>query len=517
MSLIGPAPPPFFAAPSAGRKRKLEESDDGGVRRKRTTRSDIIAAAAKNVGDFKYDTSELGINANLHNRNIYKNNPPNFVLLAKKYDYFGEHVMPFEHGDNFFSFKKVDSLIALTRVLLEHDFGIKWNMPNKFLCPPVTQRLNYILWVEDLLKDSEMNQKTCGLDIGTGASLIFPLLGYAQCNWDFVASDIVDESLESAKENIRRNKLEQHISVRKSSGGIFKGVIRKEDAYGFTICNPPFFSKIEEGQKNPRRSTEGIKEELICPGGEVAFVKQMIDESKEFGSQVGWFTTMLGKKKSLLPLQKYLQEKFKGKCKMTETTFSQGKQSRWGLAWTCNSRTIEGYSKKLTRDLYTCQHSRRMMRGQKTEWVFPRPQGDVFSHLKAAVRRYGVKFDVTSENHEMVAKEEGNGFGFIIKCFTMGGCGGSKDTVVELSFHGDLVKGAAREMFNQFLDWLRRDIKENMPSPQPAAVVVAENPKIKVWGKDDSERESTTEIEGGSTPENAGGSTPEMEDSISNL
>jgi len=511
MSLIGPSPPPFFAASPAGRKRKRDKSD-GGLRSKKTTRSDILAAAAKNKGVCKYDSSELGINANLHPRNIYKDNPPNFVLLAKKYGYFGEHVMPFEHGDNFFSFKKVDSLIALTRVLLEHDFGIIWNMPNKFLCPPVTQRLNYILWVEDLLKDSEMDQKTCGLDIGTGASLIFPLLGYAQCSWDFVASDIVDESIVSARENIRRNKLEEHIRVRKSAGGIFKGVIMKGDDFGFTICNPPFFSKIEEGQKNPRRSTEGIKQELICPGGEVAFVKQMIDESKAFGTQVGWFTTMLGKKKSIIPLQKHIQENFKGRCKMAETTFSQGKQSRWGLAWTCNEKTIKGYSNKLTRDLHTSQHSRRMMRGQKTEWIYARLQGEIFSLIKAAVRRYGVKFDITEENHEMIAKEEGNGFGFVIRCFTMGGCGGSKDTVVELTFRGDLVKGAAREMYNQFIDWLRKDIEENLPTSQSSVVVVKERPKIKVWGTDDVERKSTPENAGASTPENAGGSTPENEE-----
>ena len=39
----------------------------------------------------------------------------------------------------------------LTRVLLDHDHGVKWWIPDGQLCPTVTNRANYIHWIEDLL------------------------------------------------------------------------------------------------------------------------------------------------------------------------------------------------------------------------------------------------------------------------------------------------------------------------------------------------------------------------------
>lgn len=39
----------------------------------------------------------------------------------------------------------------LTRVLLRHDFGLEWWVPLGQLVPPVTNRANYIHWLEDLL------------------------------------------------------------------------------------------------------------------------------------------------------------------------------------------------------------------------------------------------------------------------------------------------------------------------------------------------------------------------------
>lgn len=55
----------------------------------------------------------------------------------------------------------------------------------------VPNRHNYILWLKDLLDTSSYNepgQKLTGLDIGTGASCIYPLLGCAQRPWSFLAT-----------------------------------------------------------------------------------------------------------------------------------------------------------------------------------------------------------------------------------------------------------------------------------------------------------------------------------------
>ena len=38
-----------------------------------------------------------------------------------------------------------------------------------------------------------------GIDIGTGASVIYPLIGYYKYGWNFFASEINNESFENAK------------------------------------------------------------------------------------------------------------------------------------------------------------------------------------------------------------------------------------------------------------------------------------------------------------------------------
>lgn len=56
----------------------------------------------------------------------------------------------------------------LTEVLLKHDFNLEVKIPPNKLVPTLPLRLNYILWIEDLMKHacfSEM-QETVGIDIG---------------------------------------------------------------------------------------------------------------------------------------------------------------------------------------------------------------------------------------------------------------------------------------------------------------------------------------------------------------
>ena len=52
------------------------------------------------------------------------------------------------------------------------------------------------------------------------------------------------------------------------------------------MCNPPFYSSVEEMQQSaaikqarPNAVCHGTASEMITDGGEVAFVKRIIDES----------------------------------------------------------------------------------------------------------------------------------------------------------------------------------------------------------------------------------------------
>lgn len=48
--------------------------------------------------------------------------------------------------------------------------------------------------------------------LGSGASCIYPLLGAKLNNWHFLATEVNDSSTSYAKENVKRNGLENNIS-----------------------------------------------------------------------------------------------------------------------------------------------------------------------------------------------------------------------------------------------------------------------------------------------------------------
>ena len=77
----------------------------------------------------------------------------------------------------------------------------------------------------------------------------------------------------------------------------------------------------------------GRRHEMSYPGGEVAFVLKMIEESITLRDRVNIFTTMLGKQKSLGVLKKRLRECTALSPSFTTTEFCQGKTMRWALAW----------------------------------------------------------------------------------------------------------------------------------------------------------------------------------------
>ena len=92
--------------------------------------------------------------------------------------------------------------------------------------------------------------------------------------------------------------------------------------FDIIICNPPFHDSPAAAaagsarkQRNLGLSNEaplnfaGQANELWCEGGEPAFLRQMLAESKDIANQVYWFTTLVSKQQHLAKLQQQLQEK----------------------------------------------------------------------------------------------------------------------------------------------------------------------------------------------------------------
>ena len=110
----------------------------------------------------------MALNRLMHPRNPYKNSKPNFKALAEKYNIMQKYSGT--AGKVYLDFKNPECLRALTWTLLKEDFNLDILMPSDRLIPTVPLRLNYILWLEDLLV-SLPKKSISGIDIGNVAFL----------------------------------------------------------------------------------------------------------------------------------------------------------------------------------------------------------------------------------------------------------------------------------------------------------------------------------------------------------
>ncbi|KAF9895037.1 hypothetical protein FE257_004665 [Aspergillus nanangensis] len=101
-------------------------------------------------------------------RNIY-NDDVDFTALALQFPEFAKHLK----SNGQLDFTDPDAVRQLTKSLLKRDFNLEVEIPQDRLCPPVPNRLNYILWLQDLLDttgeefrdDYDPDRTVVGLDM----------------------------------------------------------------------------------------------------------------------------------------------------------------------------------------------------------------------------------------------------------------------------------------------------------------------------------------------------------------
>jgi len=249
----------------------------------------------------------------LHPKNKF-NKGYDFDALIVENPLLKEFVLENKFGSISIDFSNPNAVKELNKALLfSYDKLNLWNFSDENLCPPIPGRLDYILHLSDLLS-KEKDIKI--LDIGTGATCIYPLLGVAEFNWNFIATDIDLDSLDSAQDIIDDNNLDANIKLRQQfdEQQILKGILEEDDFFSATMCNPPFYKSAEEARganrrksrnlgNNAVRNFSGNNNELWYKGGEKVFLHNYLYESSLFSNKSKWFTSLVSKKENVESLQ----------------------------------------------------------------------------------------------------------------------------------------------------------------------------------------------------------------------
>lgn len=303
------------------------------------------------------------IKATLHSNN--KNRKQyDLLALVKEIPELEKYVKKNKDGEQTVDFSDPIAVKLLNKALLSHYYDVKfWKFPDTNLCPPIPGRADYIHHMSDLLDESMRKGKTINcLDIGVGASCIYPIIGITEYNWNFIASDIDRKSIATAKKIISSNpNLKGKVDFRfqNDSNKIFEGILKEDDRIEITICNPPFHASrkeaLEEQRKkvrnltgkyhqNPKLNFSGASEELIYEGGEYQFIQNMIKESVKYANNCVWFSTLVSKKKNLHGIYINLKRLKVHQIKEIEI-ITANKKSRI-IAWTFMTKREQKYGKK---------------------------------------------------------------------------------------------------------------------------------------------------------------------------
>lgn len=271
------------------------------------------------------------VKSGLHPRNRNRERY-DFKELIASYPELAPFVKPNPYGDESIDFADPKAVKTLNQALLLFHYGIAdWDVPDNYLCPPIPGRADYIHHIADFLCRNNYGKIPNGsgikcLDIGVGASCIYPIIGNKEYGWSFIGAEIDPLAIESANKIIASNPSLQGNVVCKlqtNPKDFFYGVVRKDEQIDLSICNPPFHASEKEAQAgtirkmhnlhlhkdlDPALHLGGQSNELWTDGGEAKFVRNMILQSKKFAGNCFCFSTLISKESNLKGVYKLLEE-----------------------------------------------------------------------------------------------------------------------------------------------------------------------------------------------------------------
>ena len=285
------------------------------------------------------------LKAGLHPRNRF-NTRYDFPQLIACSPALAAFVKPNAYGDDSIDYADPLAVKALNQALLKQAYGLNhWDIPPGYLCPPIPGRSDYIHHLADLIAQRR-GPSVRVLDIGTGANCIYPLIGASEYGWSFVGAEVDPAALRWAKKIVAANPSVAGLidcRLQKSATQCFHGIIQPGEHFDLTLCNPPFHGSAAaaaEGTQRKLRNLGGKKaglnfggkaNELWCEGGELGFIRRMIEESAVFAGQCGWFTTLVSKSEHLPRLEQALRRVKAATIKVID--MAQGQKKSRILAW----------------------------------------------------------------------------------------------------------------------------------------------------------------------------------------
>lgn len=291
---------------------------------------------------------------NLHPRNKHQGQY-DFEKLTGVLPELSNYVFVNQYHTSTIDFSNPDAVKTLNKALLSHYYGVNhWDIPAGYLCPPIPGRADYVHYVADILAETNngiipKGKKINCLDVGVGANAIYPIIGHCAYGWSFVGTDIDPVSVKAANAIVGFNEvLKDGIEIRlqNNKNHFFEGIIKPNEKFDLTICNPPFYtSEADAAAQNLRKTNNlsgkkqdipklnfgGNSNELWCEGGEMKFIISMIRESAEFAESCRWFTSLVSKKEHLDRIYKELEKVKVSQFKTVE--MAQGQKVSRLIAW----------------------------------------------------------------------------------------------------------------------------------------------------------------------------------------
>ena len=240
-------------------------------------------------------------------KNIFYNDfKPDFLTLIKEFPELKKYILK-QNEDNEeefqFDWSNNELSLLMDKSILNYYFNIKYyDIPKGFLIPPIPSRINYINLINSiitkLINDIDI-KNIIGIDIGTGANIIYPILGYSIYKWKFICTEINKEAYNNAKLILQKNNLENNINIIKQNNkdNIFISILNRENKYIFSMCNPPYYNYENEIKlEDKKRDNEYNFDEIYYKNGEYGFFQRYFEESICYKNNVFLYTILIGKK-----------------------------------------------------------------------------------------------------------------------------------------------------------------------------------------------------------------------------